>query len=179
MKEWNVLITATRGEEKYLLRFLEEYGEFKGSGFRDVVLGWVEDVDAFLKRLEDLRLETPVKLNCLSQIVPLGKTLHFDVFDFMDKLREVISPFVEKIENKKFYVRVKRRGHKGEISSQKVEKEMAGFILDTLEKGSKRAQVGFEDPDVILIVETIGNWAGVGLIGKEMREKYSGFIRVK
>jgi tRNA(Ser,Leu) C12 N-acetylase TAN1 len=178
MKEWNILATATREQERYLLRFLNDYGEFKGSGFRDVVLGRVEEIDAFLRALENLCEENPIKLNPLSQIVPLEKTFHFDLSDFKDKLKEILSSYVDRIENKKFYLRVKRRGHKGEISSLEVEKEVADFIMGSLEKAGKKAQVSFNDPDCILIVETIGDWAGVGFITKEMKEKYS-FVRIK
>jgi len=178
MKEWNILVTATREQERYLLRFLNEYGEFKGSGFRDVVLGRVDEIDAFLRALENLREENPIKLNPLSQIVPLEKTFHFDLSDFKEKLKEILSSYVDRIENKKFYLRVKRRGHKGEISSLEVEKNVADFIMDVLEKSNKKAQVSFNDPDCILIVETIGNWAGVGFITKEMKEKHS-LIKIK
>jgi tRNA(Ser,Leu) C12 N-acetylase TAN1 len=178
MKEWNILATATREQERYLLRFLNEYGEFKGSGFRDVLLGRVEEVDGFLRALETLREENPIKLNPLSQIVPLEKTFHFDLSDFKEQLKEILSSYVDRIENKRFYLRVKRRGHKGEISSLEVEKEVADFIMGALEKAGKKAQVSFNDPDCILIVETIRNWAGVGFITQEMKEKYS-FIRIK
>jgi tRNA(Ser,Leu) C12 N-acetylase TAN1 len=178
MKELNILATATREQGRYLLRFLNEYGEFKGSGFRDVVLGRVKEIDAFLRALENLREENPMKLNPLSQIVPLERTFHFDLSDFKEKLKEILSSYVDRIENKKFYLRVKRRGHKGEISSLEVEKEVADFIMGALEKAGKKAQVSFKDPDCILIVETIGNWAGVGFITKEMKEKYS-FVRIK
>ncbi|OGP71316.1 MAG: hypothetical protein A2W09_02455 [Deltaproteobacteria bacterium RBG_16_50_11] len=179
MREWNILATAAKEQQRYLLMFLNGYGEFKGSGFRDVVLGRVEDVDAFLGALENLREENPIKLNPLSQIVPLEKTFHFDLSDFKDKLKELLSSsYVDRIENKKFYLRVKRRGHKGEISSLEVEREVADFIMVFLEKAGKKALVNFNDPDCILIVETIGNWAGVGFITKEMKQKYS-FVRIK
>ena len=178
MKEWNILATATREQERYLLRFLNGYGEFKGSGFRDVVLGRVEEIDVFLRALENLREENPIKLNPLSQIVPLEKTFHFNLSDFKDILKEILSSYVDRIENKKFYLRVKRRGHKGEISSLEVEKEVADFIMGSLEKAGKKAHVSFNDPDCILIVETIRNWAGVGFITKEMKEKYS-LIKIK
>jgi tRNA(Ser,Leu) C12 N-acetylase TAN1 len=138
----------------------------------------VEEIDAFLRTLENLREENPIKLNPLSQIVPLEKTFLFDLSDFKDKLKEILSSYVDRIENKKFYLRVKRRGHKGEISSLEVEKEVADFIMGSLEKAGKKAQVSFNDPDCILVVETIGNWAGVGFITKDMKEKYS-FIRIK
>ncbi len=53
---------------------------------------------------------------------------------------------------------------------------MSAFIIDALEKNGKQVQVKFVDPDKIIIVETIGNRAGVGLITREIRERYP-FIR--
>lgn len=177
--EWNVLATASMRKERYLLRLLHAYGEFKGSGFRDVIVGKVEKVEAFLETLESIRREHPGRLRHLSQIVPIEKTFQFDLLDFREKLKEIVTPYTEQLENNcRFYVRVKRRGHKGELSSLEIEKEMSVFILDALEKTGKKAQIRFEDPDKFIIVETVGNRAGVGLITRAMRERYP-FIRVK
>lgn len=176
--EWNILATANRRQERYLLRLLSKYGEFKGSGYRDVVLGRVEDVDIFLETLEALRREKPGNLSPLSRIVPVERTFQFDLSDFRDKLKEAILPYVELVENSRFYVRVERRGHKGEISSLEEEQEMDSFILEALKNTGKLAQVSFKDPDMIIIVETIENRAGVGIITRGMEEKYP-FIKVK
>jgi len=176
--EWNILATANRRQERYLLRILSRYGEFKGSGYRNVVIGRVEDVDTFLETLENLKQEKPEKLRSLSQIVPIERTFLFELSDFMNKLRDAISPHIELLENSRFYVRVERRGHKGEISSLEVEQEMDAFILEVLKNTGKLAQVSFKDPEKIIIVETIENRAGVGLITREMKEKYF-FIKVK
>lgn len=176
--EWNILATANRRQERYLLRLLSKYGEFKGSGYRDVVVGRVEDVDTFLETLETLRQEKPEKMRSLSQIVPIERTFQFEISDFRDKLREAILPYVKLVENSRFYVRVERRGHKGEISSLEEEQEMDSFILEALKNTGKLAQVSFKDPDKIIIVETIENRAGIGLVTREMKEKYP-FIKVK
>jgi tRNA(Ser,Leu) C12 N-acetylase TAN1 len=50
--------------------------------------------------------------------------------------------------------------------------------MESLEKAGRKAQVGFNNPDCILVVETIRNWAGIGFITKEMKQKYS-FIKIK
>jgi tRNA(Ser,Leu) C12 N-acetylase TAN1 len=55
---------------------------------------------------------------------------------------------------------------------------MAGLLLDELERRGIEAHISFEDPDKFIIVETAGNRAGVGLITRDMRERYP-FIRVK
>jgi hypothetical protein len=98
MMEWNILATAIKRQERYLLRLLSRYGEFRGSGYRDVVMGRVEDVDDFLENLETIQRENPGKLRPLSQVVPLERTFQFDLSDFKDKLKEVISLYVELVE---------------------------------------------------------------------------------
>ena len=177
--EWNVLATAFMKKERSLLQLLREFGDFKGSGFRDVIIGAVENRDAFLETIESLRREHPESVRHLSQLVPIEKTFQFAVSDFREKLKEALAPYVEELENEcRFYIRVKRRGHKGKLSSLEIEKEMSTFIVDALDKAGKKVQITFEDPDTFIIVETAGNRAGVGLITRAMRERYP-FIRVK
>lgn len=175
MAEWNILATSFMREERHLIRILGRYGEFKRTPFRDVLLGHVDDASEFLETLER---EGPERLRSLSQVVPLDKDFHFELSDIREKLMDALSPYVEELENKSFHVRVSRRGHKGEISSLEIEKEMDAFIMGSLAKAGKEARIDFDDPDLIIIVETIGNWAGVGLITREMKERYH-FIRVK
>ncbi|MCL4475506.1 MAG: hypothetical protein M1508_04665 [Nitrospirae bacterium] len=54
---------------------------------------------------------------------------------------------------------------------------MDAFILESPDRTGKQAQINFGDPHKIIIVETIENRAGVGLITKEMKGKYP-FIKV-
>jgi len=170
MKEWNILATAFWGRGKDTLRLLTLHGEFKGSGFKDVLLGHVEDVNLFLGKLELMRQESPDRMNSLSQVLPLERTFSFSLPEFMDKLKESVLPHVEKVEGKKFYV--------GEMSSLEIEKEISGFIFEELQEAGKQAQVSFSDPDVVIIVETIANRAGVALITRETKEKYP-LIKIK
>ncbi len=178
MKEWNILATAQKGQERYALRLLKNHGEFGRSGYRDVVLGCVDDVEAFLKKLEDIRAETPQKLRSLGQIVPLERNFQFEVADFMERAKEAISPYIDRLENTRFFVRVVRRGHKGEISGMETEKELDGFILGALEEKGKQAKVDIVGFEKMIIIETVENRAGVGLVTRAMKEKYP-LIKVK
>jgi len=175
MTEWNIMATSYMRQERYLIRMLNRYGEFKRTSFRDVLLGHVDDTDEFLAALER---EEPERLRSLSQIVPLEKEFHFELPDLNEKLKEAVTPYIDSLTDKTFHVRVSRRGHKGEISSLEIEKELDAFIMECLAKSGKVAKVDFEVPDFIVIVETIGNWAGVGLIPREMKARCH-FIRVK
>jgi adenylyl- and sulfurtransferase ThiI len=178
MTEWNILATAHRRQEGYLLRLLNNFGEFRGSGYRDVVLGKVSDVQAFLEVLADTRKENPRKLRPLSQIVPIERNFQFDVPDFIGKAKEAVFPFINRLENSRFFVRVVRRGHKGEFSGMEAEKTLDGFILESLEKDGKKATVNIDAFENMIVIETVENRAGVGLITREMKERYP-FIKVK
>lgn len=89
----------------------------------------------------------------------------------MDRLKEHLLPYVERIGEHRFYVRAKRRGHRGELSSHEIEKEASQFPIDLLEKAGKTPHVDLKHPDVILVIETVANWAGLAAITKEMKEK--------
>ncbi len=178
MEKWNILATALRREERYVLRLLDKYGKFRGSGYRDVVLGYVEDVPVFLEAIETVRRESPGKLRSLGQIVPLEENFGFDLADFMDKAKEAVSPYIDQLKDSRFFVRVVRRGHKGEISGMETEKELDGFILESLDNRGGKAVVDIEEFEKMIIIETVGNHAGIGLISREVKEKYP-FIKVK
>lgn len=70
--EWNILATAQRWKEHYLLRLLNDIGlgRFRRTAFRDVIVGHATDVNAFLGALQGIRNKNPRRLRPLGQIVP-------------------------------------------------------------------------------------------------------------
>ena len=46
--DWNIQATAFMRKERALLKLMPNFDEFKGSGYRDVLLGRLEDVHVFL-----------------------------------------------------------------------------------------------------------------------------------
>lgn len=105
MKQWNILATAQWRHERHLLRLLNQFGEFRGSGYRDVILGYVEDVQAFLETLDKARREDPERFWPLGQIVPVERNFQFDVSDFEEKAENAIAPYINQLEGTKFYVK--------------------------------------------------------------------------
>jgi hypothetical protein len=99
MQEWNILATAQRWREGSLLRLLRKLGEFRHSGFRDVLIGQVVDVHAFLEALENLSKENPEKLRSLGQVVPVLRNFQFEAADFMERTKEAVFPYIGQLEN--------------------------------------------------------------------------------
>ncbi|GIX49332.1 MAG: hypothetical protein KatS3mg131_3543 [Candidatus Tectimicrobiota bacterium] len=64
---------------------------------------------------------------------------------------------------KSFHIRVHRRGFKGKLSSKEAEKRLAEALLEALAQAGHASRVRFTDPDVVLVVETVGGRAGLSL----------------
>src|SRR3972149_953499 len=117
MEQWNVVATSEMFSEKRLMRQLAFYGRFRRSGYRDVIIGLVEDPVGFLEKLQDEFEKFPFNLNALGKVVPIDKNFEFTIEDFLEKAKEAVNPYIERIGSGKFYVRIERRGHKGELDS--------------------------------------------------------------
>ncbi len=72
---------------------------------------------------------------------------------------------------------MRRRGFKGKLSSLEEERFLGIALLESLKEAGTPGQVAFEDPDVVIAVETIGSWAGISFWDREDMKKYP-FIRL-
>lgn len=164
-----VLITAQRGCEDHLLRELKfhELGKFEKTDFRDVLTGEVDDFEQFLSKIEEI------------PFLPIGKIIPIDVeFEFSsEQFPEVFiahaKNYVDRISpDETFCVKVTRRGMKGIISSHEIAMKIGAFIQDSVEaKHGKRPKVNLENPDKILVIETLGNKCLMELISRSQIEK--------
>ncbi len=163
-----VVLTSHRYGEKELLKQLKELGDFYRTEFRDVIRGRVENIEAFLQELEKRNIFT------LSRAFPIEKSFTFSPRMVIEEFCEAVKPLLEKIrKGESFSVIVERRGLKGAFSSQEVAKQVGTFISKALEeRDGEKPKVNLRDPDKAVIFETLGRWCGVGIISKEMREKY-------
>ncbi|MHC1624262.1 MAG: THUMP domain-containing protein [Candidatus Methanospirareceae archaeon] len=174
MEDWNVVVVGDGDREKDLLENLEEDGEFERSGFRDVVLGNVEDIVEFLEDAEQK------KYPYLRRVIPIDDAFFASPENLIDTLKKRVEPYIDEIEpGETFGFRVECRGMKEDISSQKVEREVGGYFYDLVEKVyGRKPKVNLKNPDKLIVIEIIGNRCGLGFITREMREKFS-VIKVK
>jgi tRNA(Ser,Leu) C12 N-acetylase TAN1 len=174
LEDWNVLAVGGEDAEGELLEELEEDGEFERSGFRDVLIGSVEDIVEFLEDAENK------KYLHLNRVIPIDDAFFISPENLIEILKRRIERYIDEIEpGETFGFRVERRGMKEDISSQKVEREVGGYFYDLIEKvHGRKPKVNLKNPDKLIAIEIVGNRCGIGFITKEMREKYS-VIRVK
>jgi tRNA(Ser,Leu) C12 N-acetylase TAN1 len=68
---------------------------------------------------------------------------------------------------------------KGVLSSKDLEREIGSHIYNKLkERDGIEHKVDLKDPDKMLVIETIGNIAGMALISKEDRKTFP-LIKIK
>ncbi len=178
MKDWNVVLTSQMGQDHRLMQEVSRYGEFQFTGFRAVIIGKVADTQEFLETLKRAWESQPFLPNILSTAVPVRVVFPFTLENLMDRLQQEALAFLPEIDGKPFYVRVKRRGHKGEVSSLEVEQALDRFLLNELAARGQQGRIDFHEPEAILLVELLHNQAGLALITREMKERYP-FIKVK
>ncbi len=174
MKPWNLLVTSLWGHERNVFRKLKQTGQFKRSDFRAVYIGLTEDMEAFLN---GILANTPL-VEKIGKVVPVEHTFQFRREDFEPKVAEALLRYLPRLENARFHVRMERRGFKGWINSLEIEQKMDRLLKERLLEKEKECGIDFKDPDCILVIETVADWCGVGLISREMKQKYP-FINVR
>ena len=113
----------------------------------------------------------------LGRIVPIHRCFSFTFDTFQDQVREALAPCVDILVGQSFYVRLERRDFKGRIISPEVERFFDAFLLELSEKSGGTTSIDFDDPDIVLTIETIGERCGIGVLTREQRERYT-FVRV-
>lgn len=172
--DWNVLVTAHRRESWKAAQQLKPFVKLRRTAFRDVLVGKAENVKMLLDSALEMGKEAPDKppfVPAYSRIIPVEHVFEFEVENILEKLKEIMKGYAPRLSGK-FDVRMERRGLKGQINSQ----EIANSLRDLVKELNPDAVLDMEEPDSIVIIETLGKVAGVILADKEMRQKYS-FVR--
>ena len=178
MGVWNVLATSLEGRRDALLISLRRLGQFRPAGYRNVVAGVVEDRETFLGRVRDALAADALLPTALAKIVPVDATLRFEPVDPLATLADAVEPMLDRLAGGTFFVRCERRGLKGRLHSPTLERDLADHIWRALEARGHTPRVAFQDPDAVLVVETLGDQAGIGVITRALRERYP-FVKVR
>ncbi|KPK15931.1 MAG: hypothetical protein AMJ62_08055 [Myxococcales bacterium SG8_38] len=171
--EWNVVVTAYPGAYAEAKRLLSRYGKVGRTEYFNVLVLTVPDVNDLLGQLEELTREDMTLLNAASRIIPAQRSFDFQSpQEFEEKACLALDEMINRLEGCSFHVRMHRRGFKGRMSSPEEERFLDRHILSRLEERGSSGSVTFDDPDVIVTVETVGQRAGLGCWSREERERY-------
>jgi tRNA(Ser,Leu) C12 N-acetylase TAN1 len=151
--------------------------ELRRSGFRNVFVGQVDDPETFLAAVAELRLARPALDRWLGKIVAVERTFPLEPATLQTRLQDEAASFVDRLAGRSFHVRVERRGHKGVINTHACEQALGAALWAALEARGTRPVVEFHDPDAVLVVELVGDTAGMGLVTRDLRTRFP-FVKI-
>jgi tRNA(Ser,Leu) C12 N-acetylase TAN1 len=174
MHDWNVVVTV---REKGFIRaceLLEELGSMKRTDYFNVLVMRVEDIYYLLNTLSEWVSQDPsILTTVLARVMPVTHTFDFQTVEESEsQARDIALTWVPDLGGKSFHVRLHRRGFKGRLSSKDEEQFLDTVLLEALENAGMSGRITFEDPDVIIAVETVGNRAGMSLWTREDLQRY-------
>lgn len=178
MFEWNVVVTVYSDDYKRAWHILEDFGRVSKTDYFNVLVLKVPLVEQFLGELSTLAKADASVLNVIARAVPVSETFTFQTpAEFEHQVRRCVAPWVPALADKTFHVRMHRRGFKQRLSSQEEERFVDHFIIGQLREQNASATVSFDDPDVIIAIETVGQRGGVSRWSREQRQAYP-FLRL-
>jgi len=176
--DWNVVATSRGGHEYALLSAIGDLGWFESSSAKDVIVGLVDDRAEFLEKLSE-RLGHDDRIPAsLGHVMPVARTVLLEGDPATKPLEDAVAELAGEIGGRSYHVRVDVHGHKGVIHGHHVELLLADVLWDALCRAGHAPRVVFDDPDVVVQVEVLGDRAGVAIVDRRMRERFP-FLRVR
>ena len=173
MVHWNVIVNLHQGSFKRAFKLLQGLGAVYSTEFLNVLIMEVSNIPRFLETLNLWVADDPSLLKIISRIVPVTCTFSFQSpEEFETKAKEAILYFLPSLAGKSFHVRMHRRGFKGRISSPEEERFLDRILIEELAKIGNPGRITFEQPDAILVVETLGQQAGLSGWNRQDLQRY-------
>lgn len=171
--DWNMVVSVREGGYQEALQRLRELGTVSDTEYFNVLVLRVDDVHQALDRLREWYETDPQLRSWLGRAVPVTDTFTFhSPLEFRVKARDVVMEWLAELAGKGFHVRMHRRGFKRRLSSHEEEKRLGAAIIEALDKMGTPAYLNFDDPDVIVAIETVGQHAGLSIWTREMLAHY-------
>jgi tRNA(Ser,Leu) C12 N-acetylase TAN1 len=178
MQKWNAVITVHEHGFRKAIAVFGEFGEVRRTEFFNVLLLHAEDMQGMLEILRERMERSPDSLAFLARIVPVTRTFLFhSAEEFEARAKEIVLEWAPRLAGRSFHVRIRRRGFKGRIASTDEERILNDVVIDSLHESGSHAGIEFEKPDAVIVVETVGTWAGLSFWTQEDIARYP-FVRV-
>lgn len=171
--DWNVIVTLSEPTFRIARKLLSRWGRLRRTEYYNVAVMAVTDTAAFLQEFAAAVDEEPGILNAMSHVVPFEHMFTFkDATEFEAKSREVVLSYAPQLAGKSFHVRLRRRGLKGTISTPGEEHFLDDVLLGALATAGNSGRIRFDDPDYVLLIETVGGEGGMTLWTGEDLKRY-------
>jgi tRNA(Ser,Leu) C12 N-acetylase TAN1 len=173
--DWNVVVTVRHDFDR-AIGLLRKLGMVTRTGLYNVLVMRVPDVRALLDRISELSADEHF-FDAISHVVPVTHKLSFATADdFARKAQDVVLAWCPQLAGKSLHVRMRRRGHKGELHSVELEQRIGRALFDELARRGTPARFDLHDPDAVIAIETVRDEAGLALWTRDDLQRYP-FLR--
>jgi len=173
---WDVLAVARPRMSRQAVAELAVLGEFRASRYPLLLLGRRRPGQSLLDALASAEGEGSIG-RATARVIPLDCATAFRGDDVTEALCDLLADRGSHIAGRSFFVRAHLRGLKGRLEHQAVERALGGFLYDRGAEAGGTPTVCFDDPDLSVVVEVVGNRAGCGFLDRRARALRS--IRVR
>lgn len=175
MIDWNVIVTVRHDFER-AIGLLRKLGKVERTGLFNVIVMRVRDVRILLDQIAQLPADEGF-FATISHVVPITRKVSFATADdFERKARDLVLAWAPQLAGKSVHVRMRRRGHKGELHGLEIEQRIGRALLEELARRGTPGRFALDDPDAIIAIETIRDEAGFALWTRTDLERYP-FLR--
>jgi tRNA(Ser,Leu) C12 N-acetylase TAN1 len=173
MSHWNVVVNLHEHGFRRAFKLLQGLGAVYTTEFLNVLVMEVSNIPRFLETLNAWVSDDPSLLQLIARVVPVTCIFSFQSpEEFETKAKEAVLYWLPSLAGKRFHVRMHRRGFKGRISSLEEEHFLDKILLEELGKIGSPGHITFENPDAILVVETVGQQVGLSCWTREDLQHY-------
>jgi tRNA(Ser,Leu) C12 N-acetylase TAN1 len=168
MDAWNAVISVYQDGFRRALRVLRELGPVERSPYHNVLIMTVDDPVALLEAIECRTEESTALYDAISRVAPALRTIEFRSADeFKEKAKAILLEWSPRLAGKSFHVRLHRRGARHDLPTPEMERFLDDALLDALRQSGSPGTISFQDPDVVVAIDTIDDRAGLGLWSRE------------
>lgn len=156
------------------IQVLSKWGEVDRTTYYNVLVTRTGNPRHVLGALQERADAGPRVLQVIARFVPADHALDFETAEeFREKTAAWALAHASQIEGRAFHVRMHRRGFRRHLSSQEEEQRLDAVLLEASERSGHPGNISFEDPDVILAVETVGGRAALSLWTRQELDRFS------
>jgi tRNA(Ser,Leu) C12 N-acetylase TAN1 len=177
--QWNVIATARPHHEAEARATLARFGEIDESPFPNVVLATVDDLGPFTDALAAVLADDSAARLSLARVLPAQHTFRFESMADLETItRELIDDWIDDLEGATFYVRCHRRGSVNDLDPAEEEDFLGDLIRRLLADRGTPGRVTFDDPDIVIDIETLNDEAAISMWTRDDLASYP-FLRIE
>jgi tRNA(Ser,Leu) C12 N-acetylase TAN1 len=168
VKDWNVIVTIYREGLQRALRALQDIGPTDSSPYHNVLVMKVDEPLKVLDTVERLTDARPALYDAIARVAPAMRSFQFQSTDaFEAAVNSTVLEWLPMLAGRSFHVRLHRRGPNLDLRTPDAERLFDDAIIAATARAGTPACISFTEPDVVVVIDTIENRAGIAIWTKD------------